>query len=153
MIKDAPVMLITNKRDEILLLQRTSEHKLFPNEWCLPGGKRDLTFDSQESSNFIDRHPSYIQNKPFEYKESNEECIFRECEEELGCKIYAFKDTMIYLYDRYYAMKVYIALSKTLQITKEFPNREHVQYCWFHKRELPELLSVVTRELIENYDF
>ena len=149
-MKDAPVIVILRKqyRDstaEVLLLKRHSDHPLFPNEWCLPGGKREIGDSYFIVGNENDR-------EVITYSESNEEAVYRECHEELGAKIHVFKDTHITMIDDHYQMKVYLAISK-VKITKEFPNREHVAYAWFDINELPEKTSSVTRDLLENYKF
>ena len=148
-MKDAPVMIIKNKNNEFLLLKRTPDHKLFPNEWCLPGGKRELSYESQskESFGFSWKHAQPT------YSESNEEAIYRECEEELGCKIHVFEEMSIHMIDDHYKMKVYVAATNDITITKEFPNREHVTFGWFDVDNLPKELSKITRELLETYEF
>ena len=140
-------MLIINQNNEVLLLKRTSDHPLFPDEWCLPGGKREIAqvWD-------YNKHMLVDDNT---YSESNEEAIYRECEEELGLKIHVFKDTGIFMIDDHYQMKVYRAIINGYVnvITKQFPNREHIDYDWFSKFKLPANLSKITKQLIENYDF
>ena len=159
MLPQATLMVVFNQRDQVLLLKRSPDHKLFPNEWCLPGGKVDMIdsdkrlFDAWKlcKATIPPFDPSYV----WSYKETPDESIFRECTEELDLKIYNFKNTGITMMDSHYHMHVFEALKRydSPGEGRVFPNREHVKYQFFNIDDLPEELGQCTHEFLTEYYF
>ena len=158
MLPQATLMVVFNQNNQVLLLKRSPDHKLFPNEWCLPGGKRDKhpiklqelrSYNYNENSNTFKWHYEHLP-----YGETPEECIYRECKEEIGLKIYNFVNSGVTMMDDHYHMHVFQALRRYESPGPErvFPNREHVAWRFFHLNELPEELGRCTAEfLTDNY--
>lgn len=137
-MRQASLQVILDKEERVLMLQRTSEHKLFPNEWCLPGGKRETVTDRVGHMEIVD------------YIETIEVTNYRETKEELGLKVYVARRLPITCMDDHFECIPFLAVGSYSDgdITKEFPNREHTQYCWFSFGNLPKNTGRMTRDLI-----
>jgi 8-oxo-dGTP pyrophosphatase MutT (NUDIX family) len=147
MLRQATVMVIQNSAGQVLLLERSSDHKHFPDEWCLPGGKRELP------STWA--HPLMQEKvvKESDYIETPEVTNYRETFEETGIKAYVFhKLGDITLMDDKFHCIVFVAIGYDYDVPSSFvfPNREHKQYRWFSKDELPIKLGKMTRILLED---
>lgn len=159
MLPQATLMVVFNHKNQVLLLKRSPDHKLFPDEWCLPGGKIDR--DELQLQNLRDQKKCYGQsdewyNQRFvllPYGETPEESIYRECKEEIDLKIYNFMNSGVTMMDDHYHMHVFVAIKRydSPGPNRTFPNREHVEYQYFYIESLPEKLGACTREYLEAY--
>ena len=122
--------LIINEHGQTLLLKRTSETKSNAGQWSKPGGT-------------------------VEFGETVQEAIIREIKEELDVTIHlldflGYTDHIIPEEDKHWVAFHYLA-----KIVKGEPcNMEptkHEEIRWFGFDELPEDLTITTREPIEKY--
>lgn len=137
-MKRAVVLVINDSLGRVLLLQRSSGHSVFPEEWCFPGGKVDP----------LGQFKDYI------YYESDEEACIRECIEETGVVPTLIKDTGIIAVgnDKEFLVKVFRAILPITedQVTKEFPNREHIKFGFFYPEEVPDKIGTLTKTILNN---
>lgn len=114
-----------NNQSQVLLLKRTKDHKDYPNQWTLPGGKVDLG-------------------------ETPDVCAYRELLEETGIVMKAFEQAPLFLVGRESIISSYTNLEAFEEDTlpKVFPNREHVEYGWFDGDDLPEGISDLALQLL-----
>jgi len=128
-MKRSQVVLTTNPKGEVLLLQRSDGHPMYPLEWCFPGGKLDFMSENIEtpsSERFFSRWEDYA------------ESAAREFNEEIGYHLTSFEETKYWLSDNKFIVKVFQA-TVAKDPTKVFPNREHIQWGWFNHANLPDL--------------
>lgn len=148
-LRQASVMIIQDSLGRVLLLERTGEHVHFPNEWCLPGGKREL------NAYWIalkERNPEVISTEE-DYAETIEETNYRETVEETGIKVYVFKRLNVTLMDDKFECVVFKAIGTYYEPDASlFPNREHNSWNWYHTYDLPITLGKMTRILLEHLD-
>ena len=148
-MKKSTVVVIYNQEGQILLLKRGKDHKMFPGEWCFPGGKLDWVSEVVQSYvvnplNDTAYTQETINNRWEEYAE----CVVRECFEETGIRLISFFDVGDWLSDSEFLVKVFH--SHTIEEpTVVFPNREHYEWGWFHLDELPNGVGRMTMEQIE----
>lgn len=132
----ASIVVCYNKNGQILLLKRPSDHLKFPNQWCFPGGKNDYI------SEFIGELPSLVsRNLPTPHQlafddrwESYAEAAIAELKEETGIRLRFFEELNLWLADDEFLVKPIINLKLVTddEITKTFPNGEHVDCGWFN---------------------
>ncbi len=148
-MKKAVLVIVYNEKGEVLLLKRTSDHPLFPNEWCLPGGKLDWIIKGPEA---IDIEFLCLMNGEWEEYAA---AAYRELKEETGIKGYLLSEQSVFLCDDYYVCKVFTVANPVVsnEVTVKFPNREHVEYGWFDLDALELLpgLGTVTYGLLMQY--
>lgn len=135
-MKRAVVTIIMNSKGEVLLLQRSNEHQLFPKQWCFPGGKCDAQ--------------ALMYGKVLMW-ETYEEAAYRETYEETGIRISSFHTNNEFLADDGFIIKVFHATTDDA-VTAVFPNREHTTYGWFKPEEFPpntgKLTIIQLRKLV-----
>lgn len=150
-MRKAVVVVVENEEDEVLLLQRGSDHKFFPDQLCFPGGKVDYIQESVIV--YIDGKPDYT-SQVGRWEEDAEAAV-RETFEEVGAELDEFEETGRWLADvkEGFLVNVFYAKVKKSEflITKRFPNREHVNCKWYKKGEIPDNAKGITRkELIHH---
>ena len=119
-------IIIKNDKGEILLLKRSKE--IGYGEWEFPGGH-------------------------IEFGETFEQCVKRECIEELGIDVQISKLISVapnFVQGNHYIIFVFLASS-----FKGFPeNKEpdvHSEMGWFPENKLPDNLFVATKNAVDNY--
>lgn len=138
-MKRAVVMLITNGFGEVLLLKRSPESRKFPGEWCLPGGKVDKIFEGKYETHF----------------EGSDTAAYRETVEETGIDVVVYKNTGVIMGDPEFTVEVFESLLRfeTSDVTRTFPNREHVEFGFFNPYNLPSDIGKRTKIILMNTIF
>lgn len=150
----AVVMIITNGQGDVLLLKRSLESRKFPGEWCLPGGKVDWIEGGLQKQR--DENGNVIGSLAFDtHLESDEAAAYREALEETGIDVIVFEDTNVIMGDPEFTVKVFKSLLdfEKSDVSKEFPNREHIEYGFFGPFNLPTDLGKRTKVILENTIF
>ena len=144
-MKRSVVTLIINNSNQILLLKRPPDHDKFPGQWCLPGGKIDwiveqVQFEAIQGKNTLSAR-----------WETPEEAAYRETIEETGIKAIIFRNTNVVMSDGDFIVYVFSALKcNNYEVTKQFPNREHVEYKWVTPDNLPSPIGPMTYGLLND---
>jgi 8-oxo-dGTP diphosphatase len=127
-IKIGTHIIIKNRKGEILLCKR--DKKFGNGEWELPGGH-------------------------LEFQETFEQCLERECQEELGTKVKVGKLLSVspnIKYGNHYIIFSFLANSFVGEPKNKAPE-EHSEIKWFTLSKLPENLFVSTKYAVEDYLF
>lgn len=129
-MKQTTFIVQMNDEGKILLLKRPYDHKKYPNQWTLPGGKVD---------------PG----------ETTEVCAYREMFEETGIRMLSFAKLPFFLGGETSVIYPYAALNQFEgeELDKAFPNREHVEYMWYDAEDnYPEGMSDLAIELLDQME-
>lgn len=136
-MKRAVVLVVRDIQGRVLLLKRSAESRVFPGEYCLPGGK----VDPKDS----------LYGKPVSWEKDDEACI-RECIEETGIVPTMIKSTGITAVgnDKKYVVVVFESLLPVSEseVTREFPNREHSEFEFFELNNLPNKIGELTKQIV-----
>lgn len=145
-MKRAVVMLITNGFGQVLLLKRSPDCKKFPGEWCLPGGKVDYITHKINTISY---------EKKVEAWEGSDTAAYRETLEETGIDVVVFKNTGVIMGDPEFTVEVFESLLnfEASDVTREFPNREHVEFGFFNPYNLPDEIGKRTKVILMNTIF
>lgn len=147
-MKKAVVGVLRNPDGAVLILKRGQDHKLFPGEWCFPGGKLDW-LTRNVVAQVVDTKVMVAQTITEE--ESYEAAFVRETLEETGIQIVDFIELGEFLADHSFIVKVFHAFSKVgFNVTRSFPNREHVEYMWVTPTTYPTSLGTMTKRQLDN---
>jgi 8-oxo-dGTP diphosphatase len=125
-MKIGVMILISDEQDRILLLKRPPGHS-YPDQWCMPGGKIDAG-------------------------ETADVAIHRETVEETGIVLKAYAKVDLILADSNHLCYPYVAAynHEYREVTKKFPNDEHVEFGWFRAEELPKNTSGMVYSLLDH---
>jgi len=119
-------IIVRNDKGEILLSKRSKEIGF--GEWELPGGH-------------------------IEFGETFEQCVRRECQEELGIEVKVSKLISVapnFIQGNHYIVFVFLANSfEGIPENKE-PN-VHSEMKWFPEDKLPENLFIASKHAFDNY--
>ncbi len=126
----AVIALIFDNEGRVLLLERTKDHMLYPGQICAPGGKNNL-------------YEGIL--------ETDEAAVNREVTEETGIRMRLFKKEDIFLADENFMITVFSCVRhvRDSEVTRAYPNAEHVGYNWYHLDNLPNGISNLTREYLD----
>jgi 8-oxo-dGTP pyrophosphatase MutT (NUDIX family) len=138
--RDATFIVQFNAIGEVLLLKRPPDHPKSPNQWTLPGGKRDWDDDEWKLKNKI------------VYIESIDACASREFEEETGARLSVFRMEPILSTSSKHIIYTYTSIVDLPSdiLPKEFPNNEHVEYMWWNAEldDAPEGMSQLALDVL-----
>lgn len=147
-MKRSVVLVIQDSLGRVLLLQRSKTSRVFPEEYCLPGGKIDYIKREvfHEGSAFTGGSST---SRVAGWENDDEACV-RECIEETGISPKLIIDTHIVANDTQYVVKVFKCLIpiEESEVTKEFPNREHESYGFYELNNLPEKIGKLTKLIV-----
>ena len=134
-MKRAVVLIITNPQGRVLLLKRSADSRVFPGEYCLPGGKVDKISTGYGGT-----------------WEADDVACIRECIEETGIIPTMIEHTGITAcgHDQQYVVSVFKSLleSNSEDVTTTFPNREHSEFGFFDVMRLPKEIGKLTQQII-----
>lgn len=119
-------IIVRNKEGEILLSKRSKEIGF--GEWELPGGH-------------------------LEFGETFEQCVRRECREELGIEVKVSNLVSVapnFIQDNHYIVFVFLS-SSFVGVPENKEPEVHSDMKWFPEDQLPENLFVASKNALDNY--
>jgi len=119
-------IIVRNDNGEILLSKRSKE--ICFGEWELPGGH-------------------------IEFGETFEQCVSRECQEELGIEVMVSNLVSVapnFIQGNHYIVFVFLA-SSFKGTPKNMEPDVHSEMKWFPEDQMPENIFIASKQALENY--